>query len=147
MRDTTTLLQVMGLGMLDWSCSLNIFLLKFIWIPGYSDNGGCVWCMPIPVQSHCCPGMARVSLELKNSMPFYGVTGHPSSEAEFPLEVTPPTTPPTNPPTNLSTDPPDLPVDISDPPNVGNKSEGSSTSEERTSRYPTRTRRPPERFQ
>ena len=40
MRDTTTLLQVMGLGMLDWSCSLNIFLLKFIWIPGYSDKGG-----------------------------------------------------------------------------------------------------------
>jgi len=23
--------------------------------------------------------MARVSLKLKNSMPFYGVTGHPSS--------------------------------------------------------------------
>ena len=49
--DTTTLLQVMGLGTLDWSCSLNIFLLKFIWISGYSDKGGCVWCMPIPVLS------------------------------------------------------------------------------------------------
>ena len=71
------------------------------------------------------------------------VSEETASEAEFPLEVTPPT----NPPTNLSPDPPDLPVDISDPPNVGNKSEGSSTSEERTSRYPTRTRRPPEQFQ
>jgi len=52
---------------------------------------------------------------------------------QFPLEVTPPTTLPTN----LSTDSPDLPVDISNPPNVGNESEGSSTSEEPTSRYPT----------
>ena len=71
------------------------------------------------------------------------VSEETASEAEFPLEVTPPPTPPTN----LSTDSPDPPVDISDPPNVGNESEGSSTSEEPTSRYPTRTRRPPERFQ
>jgi len=24
---------------------------EYLWIPGYSDKGGCVWCMPIPVQS------------------------------------------------------------------------------------------------
>ena len=34
-----------------------------------------VWCV---WSSHYCPGMARVSLELKNSMPFCGITGHPS---------------------------------------------------------------------
>ena len=26
-------------------------LSKYLWIPGYSDKGGCVCCMPIPVQS------------------------------------------------------------------------------------------------
>jgi len=64
------------------------------------------------------------------------VSEETASEAEFPLEVTPPTNP--------STDPPDPPVGISDPPNGGSKSEGSSTSEEPTSHYPTRTQRPPE---
>jgi len=24
---------------------------EYLWIPKYSDKGGCVWCMPIPVQS------------------------------------------------------------------------------------------------
>ena len=71
---------------------------EYLWIPRYSDKAivcgvyssqdgqsisgswaslarvemWCVW------SSHYCPGMVRVSLELKNSMPFYGVTGHPS---------------------------------------------------------------------
>jgi len=38
-----------------------------------------VWCV---WSSHYCPRMARVSLELKKSMPFYGVTGHPLTHAD-----------------------------------------------------------------
>jgi len=34
---------------------------EYLWIPGYSDKGGCVWCMPIPYN----PGMARVSLDTR----------------------------------------------------------------------------------
>ena len=78
-------------------------------IPGSQDTQG--WCVLVPVQSqdgqsisgswdslagvdvwcvwssHYCPGMARVSLELKNSMPFYGVTGHPSLSISLSLSL------------------------------------------------------------
>ena len=45
---------------------------EYLWILGYSGKG--VVCGVCPSRDD--PGMVRVSLELKNSMPFYGVTGH-----------------------------------------------------------------------
>jgi len=52
-----------------------------------------VWCV---WSSHYCPRMARVCLELKNSMPFYGVTGHPSSSPHTSLHQHTPSTPHTS---------------------------------------------------
>jgi len=80
-------------------------LSEYLWIPGYSDKGGCVWCMPISVQfqdgqsisgswdtltrgvvcgvhsSQYNPRMVRVSLDLGIVWQVWmcGVYGHPTT--------------------------------------------------------------------